>query len=157
VNSSQRFRSTNQYHQIQHATHCLSYLKIPEFTLKMATAMFAEKLDNTQHWTLLKPKSRSYTLNSRRGNYGQTYTASKPKTTDQIFGALKTPNLKRKLKNLYSHSFKTHSMMTRSEVCVTCNCAEGTCRCDVMLFIAPLSGLELVSPENPTMALIALR
>jgi hypothetical protein len=31
------------------------------FTLKMATAMFAETLDNTQHSTRLNPNSRGYT------------------------------------------------------------------------------------------------
>jgi hypothetical protein len=31
-----------------------------EFTLKMATAMFAETLVNTQHSTRLTPESRSY-------------------------------------------------------------------------------------------------
>jgi hypothetical protein len=31
-------------------------------SLKMATAMFAETLDNTQHSTRLTPKSRSYTM-----------------------------------------------------------------------------------------------
>jgi hypothetical protein len=34
----------------------------------VATAMFAETLDNTQHSTRLIPESRSYTLNSSREN-----------------------------------------------------------------------------------------
>jgi hypothetical protein len=38
------------------------------FTMKMATAMFAETLNNIQHSTRLTPESRSYTLNSSREN-----------------------------------------------------------------------------------------
>jgi hypothetical protein len=40
------------------------------FTLKMATAMFAEMLDNSQHSMQLIPESRSYTLNSSREDLG---------------------------------------------------------------------------------------
>jgi hypothetical protein len=36
------------------------------FTLKMATAMFAETLDNSQHSTRLNPECRSYTLKLER-------------------------------------------------------------------------------------------
>jgi hypothetical protein len=36
--------------------------------LKMATAMFAETLDNSQHSTRLNPESRSYTLIPSRKN-----------------------------------------------------------------------------------------
>jgi hypothetical protein len=36
--------------------------------LKMATAMFTETMDNSQHSTRLIPESRSYTLNSNREN-----------------------------------------------------------------------------------------
>jgi hypothetical protein len=38
------------------------------FTLKMATAMFTETLNNFQHSTRLNPESRSCTLNSSREN-----------------------------------------------------------------------------------------
>jgi hypothetical protein len=38
------------------------------FTLKMATAMSAETLDNCQHSTLLIPENRSSTSNSSREN-----------------------------------------------------------------------------------------
>jgi hypothetical protein len=61
--SSPLFRSTIQHHQIQLATYCLPYIRLPKMpnhyilTLKMATAIFAETLDNFQHWTLLIPKS----------------------------------------------------------------------------------------------------
>jgi hypothetical protein len=37
-------------------------------TLKMATVMLAEALDNYQHSTRLIPESRSYSLNFRREN-----------------------------------------------------------------------------------------
>jgi hypothetical protein len=52
-------RSTNHYHQIQLATHCLPYIRLPKtpnlytFALKMATVMFAETLDNSEHSTRL--------------------------------------------------------------------------------------------------------
>jgi hypothetical protein len=52
LDSSPLFRSTNQHHQIQHFTCCLPYVRLPKtpnlyiFTLKMATAMFAETLGN---------------------------------------------------------------------------------------------------------------
>jgi hypothetical protein len=36
------------------------------FTLKMATAMFVETLDDSEHSTRLTPESQSYTLNSSR-------------------------------------------------------------------------------------------
>jgi hypothetical protein len=49
----------------------ISLLKTPNkytFTLKMATEMFTETLDNSQHSTMFIPESRSYTLNSSREN-----------------------------------------------------------------------------------------
>jgi hypothetical protein len=63
------FRSTNQHHQIQLATYCLPNIRLSEssshytFTLKVAIAMFAETLDNSQHLTRLNPESPSFTLN----------------------------------------------------------------------------------------------
>jgi hypothetical protein len=44
------------------------------FTLNMATAMFAETLDNSQHSTRINPESRSYTLNSIREKIRTTLT-----------------------------------------------------------------------------------
>jgi hypothetical protein len=38
------------------------------FTLRMATAMFAETFDKSQYSALLRPESRSFTLNSCRQN-----------------------------------------------------------------------------------------
>jgi hypothetical protein len=52
------FCSTNQHHQIELSTYCLSYIRLPKmpnyyiFTLTMATAVFA-KMDNFQH--LMQP------------------------------------------------------------------------------------------------------
>jgi hypothetical protein len=43
-------------------------VSMPVVVAKMATAMFAETMDNTQHSTWLTPKSQSYTLNSRHEN-----------------------------------------------------------------------------------------
>jgi hypothetical protein len=45
--------STNKHHQIQLAIYCLPYIRLPKtpnlytFTLKMTTAMFVERLDNS--------------------------------------------------------------------------------------------------------------
>jgi hypothetical protein len=61
------FRSTNQHNQIQLLAYCLPYIRLPKtpnhyrFTLKMATAMSAETMDNFQHSTQLIPESRSCT------------------------------------------------------------------------------------------------
>jgi hypothetical protein len=66
--SSQLFRSTNQHRHILLATYCLPYFRLPKtpnhhtFTLKMATAILAETLDNSQHSMRLNPESRIYTL-----------------------------------------------------------------------------------------------
>jgi hypothetical protein len=38
------------------------------FTLKMATAVFAEMFDNSRHLTWLIPESQSYMLNSSHKN-----------------------------------------------------------------------------------------
>jgi hypothetical protein len=63
-----------QRHQIQLSTYFLPYIRLPKtpshhkFTLKMATAMFAETLDTFQHSTRLFPESRSCALNSSREN-----------------------------------------------------------------------------------------
>jgi hypothetical protein len=61
LDSSLLFCSTNQHHQTQLATCCLSRLSgTPKhyiFTLKMATEIFAETLDSSQHLTQLIPKS----------------------------------------------------------------------------------------------------
>jgi hypothetical protein len=57
--SSPFFCSTIQHHHTLLATYCLPYIGLPKspnhytFTLKMATAMLAETLDNTQHSTRL--------------------------------------------------------------------------------------------------------
>jgi hypothetical protein len=74
LDSSPLFHSTDQHHQIQLATYCLPYIRLPKmpsyymFTLKMATAMFAKMLINSQHLTWLIPKSQSCTLNSSHEN-----------------------------------------------------------------------------------------
>jgi hypothetical protein len=63
------FCFTNQHHQVQLATYCLLYIRLPKspihytFTLKMANAVFAKTLDNSQHLMQLNTKSQSYTLN----------------------------------------------------------------------------------------------
>jgi hypothetical protein len=55
MDSSLLFHSTNQHHEIQLTTYCLPYIRLPgmrnhyTFTLKMATARFAETSDNSQH------------------------------------------------------------------------------------------------------------
>jgi hypothetical protein len=55
LDSNPLFRFTNQHHLIQFSINYLPYIRLPErpnhyiFTLKMATAMFAEMLDNFQH------------------------------------------------------------------------------------------------------------
>jgi hypothetical protein len=67
LDSSPLFCSTNQNHQIQLTTYCLPYIRLPKspnhytFTLKTATAMFAEMLDMSEHFTWLIPKNQSYT------------------------------------------------------------------------------------------------
>jgi hypothetical protein len=58
--------STNQHHQTLLATHCLVYTQLPKLsnlhtlTLKMATAISAETLDNYENSTRLVPENRSY-------------------------------------------------------------------------------------------------
>jgi hypothetical protein len=75
VNSSPLFCSTNQHYQIQPTTYCLPYIRHPKmpnhytFTLKMATAMFAETLDDSRHLTQLIPETRSYALNLNHIKY----------------------------------------------------------------------------------------
>jgi hypothetical protein len=69
LDSNPLFRSTNQYHQIELSAHCQSYIETPNhyiLTLKMATAMFAETLDNFQRSTLLISESRCCTT----GHFG---------------------------------------------------------------------------------------
>jgi hypothetical protein len=62
VDSSPFFCSTSQYHQVLLTSYCLPYfrlLNMPNhhtFTLKMATAVFAET-DNFQNLSWLNPKS----------------------------------------------------------------------------------------------------
>jgi hypothetical protein len=69
LDSSPLFPSTNQHRQIQLATYCLPYIKLPKtpnqyiLTLKMVTAMFAET-DKFHSSTRLSSESRSCTLNS---------------------------------------------------------------------------------------------
>jgi hypothetical protein len=64
-----RWCSSNQHHQIQLATVCLPHIrlsKIPNhniLTLFMATALFAETLDNFQHSMSLILESRICILN----------------------------------------------------------------------------------------------
>jgi hypothetical protein len=68
------FRYTTPHHHIHLATYCLPYMKLPKtpnhdiFTLKMATAMFVETLDNSQRSMWLIPENRSCTLNTGREN-----------------------------------------------------------------------------------------
>jgi hypothetical protein len=56
------------------ATYCLPYIRLPKspnhgiFTLKMATAVFSETLDDTQQSTRLTSESRRYTVNSSHEN-----------------------------------------------------------------------------------------
>jgi hypothetical protein len=56
------FHLDNQHNQIQLATYCLPYIRLPNtpnhhiFTLKMATLMFTVTLDNFQHSTRPIPK-----------------------------------------------------------------------------------------------------
>jgi hypothetical protein len=64
LDSSPLFCFTNQHHQIELSTYCLPYLRKSAktsshyiFTLKMATAVFAEMIDNFQHSTQFIPKS----------------------------------------------------------------------------------------------------
>jgi hypothetical protein len=63
LDSNPLFCSTNQHHQTQHATYCLPYIRLPKmpnhysFTMKMATAVFAKMLDNSQHLMQLTPES----------------------------------------------------------------------------------------------------
>jgi L-2-hydroxyglutarate oxidase LhgO len=81
LDSSLLFHSTNQHHQIQLATYCLPYIRLPKmsnhytFTLKMATLMFAETFDNSQHLKQLNPKNQRYTLNKfnskRKSNWNK--------------------------------------------------------------------------------------
>jgi hypothetical protein len=67
LDSSPLFRSANQIRHIPLAAYCppyISLLKTPNqyiFTLKMATAMFVETLDNFQHSSRLIPESRRCT------------------------------------------------------------------------------------------------
>jgi hypothetical protein len=57
-------RPTNQHYQIQLFMYCLSYIRLPKIpnhyilALKMATAVFAEMLDNFQHLMRFIPKAK---------------------------------------------------------------------------------------------------
>jgi hypothetical protein len=55
----QKSRLLGGAHQIQLTTYCLTYIRRPKIsiTLKVATAIFAETLDNFQHLTGLIPDS----------------------------------------------------------------------------------------------------
>jgi hypothetical protein len=59
---------TGGTYSYQWALKCLLYVRLPKmsnqytFTLKMATAMFTEMLENFQHLTWLIPKSHSCTF-----------------------------------------------------------------------------------------------
>jgi hypothetical protein len=61
LDSSPLFRSTNQHHFLL-AAYCLPYIRLRNtpnhhtFTLTMATAVFAETLDNFQNSTPLNPE-----------------------------------------------------------------------------------------------------
>jgi hypothetical protein len=63
LNSCMSFRSAYQRHHNQFATFYLLYLKLPRtpnhyaFTLKLATTMFSETSENTQHSTWSTPKT----------------------------------------------------------------------------------------------------
>jgi hypothetical protein len=58
------FRSTNKFHHIQRSAHSLPYIvwQNDDRTLRMATAMFAETLGNSQYSTRITLKSLSFTL-----------------------------------------------------------------------------------------------
>jgi hypothetical protein len=64
-------------HSLPTACPIKGYQKCPIniFTLKMATAIFAERLDNFEYSTWLIPKILSFTLNSSRENL-RTRTSS---------------------------------------------------------------------------------
>jgi hypothetical protein len=68
LDSSLLFCSTSRHHRILLTTYCLPFIglrNIPNhhtFTLKMAAAMFAKSLDNSQHSLWLDPLSWSYTV-----------------------------------------------------------------------------------------------
>jgi hypothetical protein len=74
LDSSPLVRSAKQIHYIPLTVYCLTYMRLPKmhsqhiFTLKMATAMFAETVDNFKLSMWLIPESRSYTLNSSHEN-----------------------------------------------------------------------------------------
>jgi hypothetical protein len=59
---------TKQIGGVGERASCLLYTRLPKtpnqytFTLKMATVMFAETLDNLQHSTRLVPENISHTL-----------------------------------------------------------------------------------------------